>query len=63
MRTDEPRPIRLKDYTPPAFAIAEVTLDIELDPKATRVHTTLKMARNPKAADSTAPLVLDGEKL
>ncbi len=63
MRTDEPRPIRLKDYTPPAFAIAEVTLDIELDPKATRIHTTLKMARNPKAADSTAPLVLDGEKL
>ncbi|MFN4355924.1 aminopeptidase N [Parvibaculum sp.] len=63
MRTDDPRPIRLKDYTPPAFAIAEVTLDIELDPKATRVHTTLKMERNPHSTDRVAPLALDGEKL
>lgn len=63
MRTDDPRPIRLKDYTAPAFAIAEVKLDIELDPKATRVHAVLKMERNPQSADRTAPLVLDGEKL
>ena len=63
MRTDDPRPIRLKDYTPPAFAIAEVKLDIELDPKATRVHATLKMERNGQSADRMAPLVLDGEKL
>ncbi|MDX5366343.1 MAG: aminopeptidase N, partial [Alphaproteobacteria bacterium] len=63
MRTDDPRPIRLKDYTPPAFAIAEVKLDIELDPKATRVHATLKMERNRQSADRATPLVLDGEKL
>jgi aminopeptidase N len=40
MRTEDPRPIRLKDYTPPAFTISEVKLDIELDPRATRVHAT-----------------------
>ncbi|MBX3446638.1 MAG: aminopeptidase N [Parvibaculaceae bacterium] len=63
MRTDDPRPIRLKDYTPPSFQIGEVELDIELDPKATRVHATLRMERNPAAVEKNAPLVLDGETL
>ncbi|MEQ8949022.1 aminopeptidase N [Parvibaculum sp.] len=63
MRTEDPRPIRLKDYTPPAFTIDEVMLDIELDPARTRVHSTLKMRRNPASKDKAGPLVLDGEKL
>ncbi|HCX67263.1 MAG TPA: aminopeptidase N, partial [Rhodobiaceae bacterium] len=60
---EDPRPIRLKDYQVPAFDTHEVMLDIELDPKATRVHATLKMARNPASTDKKAPLKLDGEKL
>ena len=63
MRTEEPRPIRLKDYQVPAFTTREVSLDIELDPKATRVHSKLTMERNEASAEKTAPLVLDGEKL
>jgi len=63
MRNEDPRPIRLKDYQVPAFDTHEVMLDIELDPKATRVHATLKMARNPASTDRQAPLKLDGEKL
>ncbi|MFN4230684.1 aminopeptidase N [Parvibaculum sp.] len=63
MRTENPRPIRLKDYKVPAFTTHEVMLDIDLDPKATRVHSTLKMERNPASMERDAPLVLDGEKL
>ncbi len=63
MRTENPRPIRLKDYKVPAFTTHEVMLDIDLDPKATRVHSTLKMERNPASMEGDAPLVLDGEKL
>ena len=59
MRTEDPRPIRLKDYTPPAFKVDEVRLEIELDPADTRVRSQLKMRRNA----GTGPLVLDGEKL
>lgn len=60
MKTDDPRPILLKDYTPPAFAIRETWLEIELDPKATRVRAKLKIERQ---GSKKAPLVLDGEKL
>src|SRR5690606_22939773 len=63
MRTEDPRPIRLEDYTPPAFTVSEVTLDIELDPRATRVHSTLHMARHPAHPDGTAPVTLDGEEM
>ena len=63
MRIDAPHPVRLKDYTPPAFSIAEVKLDIELDPKATRVHSTLNVKRNPQSKEHRAPLALDGENL
>jgi len=62
MRTEEPHPVLLKDYAPPAFLIDEVSLEVALDPAATRVHARLKMRRNPAAAGD-GPLVLDGEKL
>ena len=35
MRTEEHRPIRLKDYRPPDWLIETVELDVSLDPSAT----------------------------
>ncbi len=61
MRTEEPRAVLLKDYAPPAYLIDTVSLEVELDPAATRVHSKLKMRTNP--ASGGGPLVLDGEKL
>ena len=46
MKTEEPRPVLLKDYTPPAFWIDKVSLTVELDPDATRVTATLSCRRN-----------------
>ena len=63
MRNEDPRTIRLADYAAPAFLIDEVKLDVALDPKATRVHSTLSVRRNPDGKTADAPLILDGEKL
>ena len=60
MRTDTPAPIRLADYTPPAFLVDEVHLDFDLQPEATRVKARLTLRRNGEAG---APLRLDGERL
>jgi len=60
MRTEEPRAIRLKDYRPPDYRIETITIDIALDPEATRVVSRMQVTRD---ADHTAPLVLDGEHL
>src|SRR5713101_7078718 len=63
MRDPAPVPIHLKDYAPPAFLIETVDLDIDLFEERARVRARLAMSRNPKAADSSAPLVLDAEEL
>jgi aminopeptidase N len=60
MRTDTPQPIRLSDYTPPAFLIDEVRLDFSLEPHATRVKARLAVRRNP---GQSGPLALDGVRL
>jgi aminopeptidase N len=60
MRTDLPQPIRLADYSPPAFLVDEVALDFRLEPKTTRVKARLTMRRNP---GQSGPLVLDGVRL
>ncbi|HEY5238875.1 MAG TPA: aminopeptidase N [Rhizomicrobium sp.] len=60
MRTEEPRAIHLKDYRAPDYRIAEIALAFALDPQATRVTSTMKVARN---GTGTAPLVLNGEHL
>ena len=60
MRTDTPQPVRLADYTAPAFAIDRVDLDFDLRPSPTRVKARLEVRRT-GAAD--APLVLDGVRL
>ena len=61
MRTEEPRPIRLKDYRPPDWLIDTVELDISLDAAATRVRAKLRL--KPNGTSTLAPLVLDGEDL
>jgi aminopeptidase N len=61
MRTEEPRPVRLKDYHPPDWLIETVELDISLNPTATAVRAKLKLA--PNTAGAPAPLVLDGDEL
>src|SRR5271155_462526 len=61
MRTEEPRPIRLKDYRPPDWLIETVDLDVSLHPTATRVRAKLKL--KPNSAGAPAPLILDGDEL
>src|SRR5215470_5992574 len=63
MRDPAPAPIRLEDYTPPAFLIDTVDLDIELFENHARVRSRLSLYRNPDAVDPRAPLVLDAEDL
>ena len=41
MRTEEPRPVRLKDYRPPDWLIETVALDVSLDATATTVRSKL----------------------
>ncbi|MHB8530932.1 MAG: aminopeptidase N, partial [Caulobacteraceae bacterium] len=60
MRTDDPQPIRLADYAPPAFLIDAIDLDFRLDPAATRVKAKLAIRRN---GDHALPLKLNGERL
>ena len=58
-----PRTIYLKDYTPPAFLISNVELDIDLREDHALVTAALKVQRNPKAEDPQAPLELYGDEL
>jgi len=57
------RPVRLRDYSPPAYLVREVGLDFSLDPESTLVRARLRLERNPKHPDPDAPLVLDGRDL
>jgi len=63
MKTDTPPTIYLKDYTPPAFLIDTVDLDIRIETGCTVVTATLALQRNPQAVDANGPLVLEGEEL
>ncbi len=61
MRTEEHRPILLKDYRSPDWLIETVHLDISLHPTATTVRARLKL--KPNSGATPAPLVLDGEEI
>ncbi len=61
MRTEEPRPVRLKDYRPPDWLIDTVDLDVSLDATATTIRARLRL--KPNNAGAPAPLILDGEEL
>ena len=63
MLNPPPRTIHLKDYTPPAFLVSEVELDVDIGDASTSVRAVLKVRRNPAAMDQRAPLVLDGDEL
>jgi aminopeptidase N len=63
MRDATPQTIRLQDYTPPAFLISTVALDVDIREGQATVRATLRLARNPAHPDATAPLVLDGRAL
>jgi aminopeptidase N len=62
MRTEDARPVRLKDYRPPDWLVETVDLDVSLHPNATRVRAALRLKPNPQAA-APAALVLDGSDL
>ncbi len=63
MREPAPKTIYLKDYTPPAFLILSIDLDVDIREDHALVRASLQIARNPKAADAHAPLVLDGDEI
>jgi aminopeptidase N len=63
MKTDTPRPIRLKDYAPPSHVIDTVSLDVSLATNATRVSAQLGVRPNPAAPTPARSLRLDGEQL
>ncbi|PCJ69150.1 MAG: aminopeptidase N [Rhodobiaceae bacterium] len=60
MKTEEPRPVLLSEYRPPAFLVDKISLEVSLDPDKTEVRSFLHMRRNPDAPRE-GPLVLDGE--
>lgn len=61
MKTDTPQTIYLKDYTPPAWLVDSVDLDVSIEAGGTLVSATQTLRRNPAVA--AQPLVLDGEEL
>jgi aminopeptidase N len=63
MRDATPQPINLKDYTPPAFLISTVDLEVDIRDGLATVHATLKVARNLAPGAPGGPLVLDGRNL
>jgi aminopeptidase N len=63
MREPQPKAIYLKDYTPPAFLIGKVALEVDIRADDALVRATLQVRRNPASKEVNAPLVLDGEEL
>ena len=62
MSTSRPQTVRLSDYTPPAYLVDEVHLQVDLTGGRARVETTLEMRRNP-ASRGVGALRLDAEFL
>jgi aminopeptidase N len=63
MRDPVPTTVHLKDYTPPAFLVRTVALDVALRDEDAEVRARLALERNPAARDRSAPLTLDGDEL
>ncbi len=62
MKDATPVVIRREDYRPPAYAIEDVALELDLDEDKTRVLATCTVVRNAGTADD-ASLVLDGQDI
>ncbi|MFI4933489.1 MAG: aminopeptidase N [Caulobacterales bacterium] len=60
MRTENPPPVLLSDYRPPAHVVDEVSVEFDLSPAATRVKAKLAVRRN---GDHAEPLRFNGERL
>src|SRR5688500_6788338 len=58
MREPQAKAIHLKDYTPPAFRVETVELDVDIRDDHALVKARLQMVRN-----APGPLVLDGDEL
>src|SRR5918999_1513373 len=58
MREPQPKAIHLKDYSPPAFRVDTVDLDVDIRDDHALVRSKLEIRRN-----SSGPLVLDGDEL
>ena len=63
MSSTAPQPVRREDYRVPDFLVDTVDLAFDLRDDGTTVQSRLAIRRNPDAADSSAPLTLDGETL
>ncbi len=63
MRTETPPTIHIKDYKPSTHLIGHVSLDVALEPKATRVVSRLTVRPNPASRQPASTLALDGEEL
>jgi aminopeptidase N len=59
MREPTPRTIHLKDYSPPAFLVTHVELDVDIREDHALVRAKLQVRRN----HGSGPLVLDGDEL
>jgi aminopeptidase N len=55
--------INLKDYTPPAFLISTIALDVDIRQGQVTVRSSLKLSRNTAHGNAGEPLVLDGKEL
>src|SRR5215212_3168969 len=63
MRDAAPQVINLKDYTPPAFLVSTIALDVDIRDAQVTIRATLRFTRNAAHGTHGAPLVLDGEAL
>jgi len=63
MREPTPATIHLKDYTPPAFLVGRIELEVSIRDADALVTAKLRLRRNPAAARPEAPLELDGDEL
>jgi aminopeptidase N len=59
MREPTPKTIHLKDYTPPAFLVPHIELDVDIREDHALVRAKLQVKRN----RGDGPLVLDGDEL
>lgn len=63
MAEQRPKPVYLKDYTPPDYLVETVNLQFELSETATRVKSLLVLNANYNSAAGQRPLILYGRKL
>jgi aminopeptidase N len=63
MLNPTPATIYLNDYSPPAFLIPAVDLDVDLRDDHALVKARLAVKRNPASAHRSAPLELDGDEI